>query len=213
MTESPRSVVGEVDGVLLTGGGDVDPVFYKQERHPAVYDAEAGRDEFEIDLARRALDGDVPLFAICRGMQVLNVAAGGTLIQDIPTQIDTPLRHAVDTPKDALAHVVHVTAASALAQALGAGRGTAAPLPVNSRHHQSVGDVAPGLAVTATAPDGIVEAIERSGRGLLPRRPVASGKLLAHRRVQAAVRGVCCSREAGDRGLGIRDSGFGNTTS
>ena len=105
VTESPRSVVGEVDGVLLTGGGDVDPVFYEQERHPAVYDAEPGRDEFEIDLARRALDGDLPLFAICRGMQVLNVAAGGTLIQDIPTQIDTPLRHAVDTPKDALAHV------------------------------------------------------------------------------------------------------------
>jgi putative glutamine amidotransferase len=163
VTESPRSVVGEVAGVLLTGGGDVDPVFYKQERHPAVYDAEAGRDEFEIDLARRALDGDVPLFAICRGMQVLNVAAGGTLIQDIPTQIDTPLRHAVDTPKDALAHVVHVAGGSALAQALGAGRGTTGPLAVNSRHHQSVGDVAPGLTVTATAPDGIIEAIERSG--------------------------------------------------
>ena len=163
VTESPRSVVGEVGGVLLTGGGDVDPAFYKQERHPAVYDAEAGRDEFEIDLARRALDGDVPLFAICRGMQVLNVAAGGTLDPGHPTQIDTPLRHAVDTPKDALAHVVHVAAGSALAQALGAGRGTTErlrrqqpPPPVSGRRRARA-------SVTATAPDGIIEAIERSG--------------------------------------------------
>src|SRR3954451_296317 len=161
VTESPRAVMGEVDGVLLTGGGDVDPVFYKQERHPAVYDAEAGRDEFEIDLARRAMDADVPLFAICRGMQVLNVAAGGTLVQDIPTQIRTPLQHAVETPKDALAHVVHVAAASKLAQALGAGRGTTERLAVNSRHHQSVADVAPNLSVTAPAPRGVIEAIEQ----------------------------------------------------
>src|SRR3954468_14629947 len=161
VTQSPRSVLGEVSGVLLTGGGDVDPVFYKQERHPAVYDAEAGRDEFEIDLARRAMDADVPMLAICRGMQVLNVAAGGTLVQDIPTQIQTPLHHAVDTPKDALAHVVHVAAATKLAQALDAGRGTTDRLAVNSRHHQSVADVAPSLSVSATAPDGVVEAIER----------------------------------------------------
>src|SRR4051812_35107249 len=161
VTESPRSVVSEVDGVLLTGGGDVDPAFYKQERHPAVYDAEAGRDEFEIDLARRALDADVPLFAICRGMQVLNVAAGGTLVQDIPTQIQTTVRHAVDTPKDALAHVVHVAPSSKLAHVLGAGRGTTERLAVNSRHHQSAAAVGPALSVSATAPDGVIEAIEQ----------------------------------------------------
>jgi putative glutamine amidotransferase len=160
VTESPRAVLAELDGVLLTGGGDVDPVFYRQDRHPAVYDAEAGRDEFEIDLARRALDGDVPMFAICRGMQVLNVAAGGTLVQDIPTQVASDVRHAVHTPKDALAHVVRLTNGSALAHALGIDSDA---VPVNSRHHQSVALVGPQLSTSAIAPDGVIEAIERKG--------------------------------------------------
>ena len=163
VTESPRSILGEIDGVLLTGGGDVDPAFYRQARHPAVYDAETGRDEFEIDLARRAVDADVPLLAICRGMQVLNVAAGGTLVQDIPTQVESHLPHAVDTPKDALAHVVCLATGSTLERALGTGRVDADALPVNSRHHQSVARVAPQLVPSATAPDGVIEAIERPG--------------------------------------------------
>src|SRR5687768_11319437 len=74
VSESPRALVAELDGVLFTGGGDVDPVFYGEPRHPEVYDAEPGRDEFEIDLARRAMDEDLPVLAICRGSQVLNVA-------------------------------------------------------------------------------------------------------------------------------------------
>src|SRR5690606_16026229 len=81
VSESPRSLLGEIHGLLLTGGGDVDPVFYRAERHPSVHDAEPGRDEFELDLARRAMDSDLPLLAICRGAQVLNVAAGGSLVQ------------------------------------------------------------------------------------------------------------------------------------
>ena len=84
VSESPRASIEQVDGVLLTGGGDVDPAFYGEARHPTVDDAEPGRDEFEIDLARRAMDADLPVLAICRGAQVLNVAAGGTLVQDIP---------------------------------------------------------------------------------------------------------------------------------
>ena len=75
----------EIQGILLTGGGDVDPAFYGEDRHETVDDAEPGRDEFEIDLARRAMAEDVPLLAICRGAQVLNVAAGGSLVQDIPS--------------------------------------------------------------------------------------------------------------------------------
>ena len=156
VTESPRSILTEVDGLLLTGGGDVDPVFYGQERHPAVHDAEPGRDEFEIDLARRAMDTNLPLLAICRGSQVLNVAAGGTLVQDIPSEITTDLEHRLETPKDGIAHVVRVTAGSVLGRALG----DAAECPVNSRHHQSVGKVAPQLSTSASSPDGIVEAIE-----------------------------------------------------
>ena len=156
VSESPRSILQEVDGVLLTGGGDVDPVFYRQERHPSVDDAEPGRDEFEIDLARRALDANLPLLAICRGSQVLNVAAGGTLIQDIPSGITTDVEHRLETPKDGIAHVVRVTPGSVLGRALGGADACA----VNSRHHQSVGQVAPQLLTSATAPDGVVEGIE-----------------------------------------------------
>src|SRR5512145_3558995 len=89
VSDSPKTVIGQIQGLLLTGGGDVDPVLYGEDRHPTVDDAEPGRDEFEIDLARRAIEADLPLLAICRGAQVLNVAAGGTLIQDIPSSVET----------------------------------------------------------------------------------------------------------------------------
>ena len=82
----------------------MDPVFYGQERHPTVDDAEPGRDEFEIDLARRAMETDLPVLAICRGSQVLNVAAGGTLVQDIPSSVNTDLTHSLQMPKDSVAH-------------------------------------------------------------------------------------------------------------
>jgi putative glutamine amidotransferase len=157
VSESPRSVLAEIDGLLLTGGGDVDPVFYGQERHPAVHDAEPGRDEFEIDLARRALEADLPVLAICRGSQVLNIAAGGTLVQDIPSAVATDLSHIVELPKDALAHDVQIREGSALGRALGAGGNIRR---VNSRHHQSVASLGTALIATATATDGVVEGIE-----------------------------------------------------
>ena len=159
VSDSPRKVLGEIHGLVLTGGGDVDPVFYRSERHPATQDAEPGRDEFELDLARRALDANLPLLAICRGAQVLNVAAGGSLVQDIPSEITSDLAHALATPKDQLAHDVRVAAGSKLEQALGAAA-TVGACRVNSRHHQSVARIGRGLVATATAPDGVVEAIE-----------------------------------------------------
>jgi putative glutamine amidotransferase len=157
VSESPRSVAAEIDGLLLTGGGDVDPVFYGQERHPAVYDAEPGRDEFEIDLARRAMEADLPVLAICRGTQVLNVAAGGTLVQDIPSTIDTDLAHSIERPKDALAHGVLIREGSALQRALGR---EASICGVNSRHHQSIDTLGEAFVAVATASDGVIEAIE-----------------------------------------------------
>lgn len=165
VSESPKKVVGEVDGLVLTGGGDVDPVFYRAERHSSVEDAEPGRDEFELDLARRALDADLPMLAICRGSQVLNVAAGGTLVQDIPSAIETELPHALNDPRHALAHDVAVTPGSRLEQALGATVSAAHTCRVNSRHHQSVGKIGKGLATSATAPDGVIEAIEAPAAG------------------------------------------------
>src|SRR3954462_4262838 len=95
VSESPRAVLQTIDGVLLTGGGDVDPALYGEDRHETVQDAEPGRDEFEIDLAKRAIARDLPLLAICRGAQVLNVAEGGTLVQDIPAALRSDVRHAV----------------------------------------------------------------------------------------------------------------------
>src|SRR5262245_25367719 len=102
VSESPRALLRELDGVLLTGGGDVDPALYGEARHESVDDAEPGRDEFEIDLARRAVEDDLPLLAICRGAQVLNVAAGGTLVQDIPSQVSSDLAHTIQEPKHAV---------------------------------------------------------------------------------------------------------------
>ena len=161
VTESPRAVLSEVDGVLLTGGGDVDPVFYGEERHPSTHDAEPGRDEFEIDLARRAMTGDVPLLAICRGAQVLNVAAGGTLVQDIPSALASDLSHAVNEPKNLECHDIAIVAGTKLSAVLGDSADAACSCRVNSRHHQSVGRTGKGLVVSARAADGIVEAIEK----------------------------------------------------
>jgi putative glutamine amidotransferase len=161
VTESPRKVLNEVDGLLLTGGGDVDPVFYGADRHPLTDDAEPGRDEFEIDLARRAMSADLPLLAICRGAQVLNVAAGGTLVQDIPSAIESELSHAVTEPKDLECHDIDIVADSKLWTVLGGRLSTACSCRVNSRHHQSVGRPGAGLVVNARAADGVIEGIEK----------------------------------------------------
>jgi putative glutamine amidotransferase len=158
--ESPRSLVEQLHGLLLTGGGDIDPVLYGEARHPTVEDAEPGRDEFELDLARRAMDRDLPTLAICRGAQVMNVAAGGTLVQDIPSGITTALTHSIVQPRDRVAHAVSVSAGSVLERALGAAVDANKTCRVNSRHHQSVGRLGRSLVATATAPDGVIEAIE-----------------------------------------------------
>jgi putative glutamine amidotransferase len=160
ISESPRALMGLLDGLVLTGGGDVDPVLYGEPRHETVDDAEPGRDEFEIDLAMRAVAADLPLLAICRGAQVLNVAAGGSLVQDIPSAIPSALTHSVGQPADGVAHDVTVAIGSHLHEALGPAVDATATCRVNSRHHQSIGRLGAGLVATAAAPDGVVEAIE-----------------------------------------------------
>jgi putative glutamine amidotransferase len=160
VSESPRALVGLLNGLVLTGGGDIDPILYGETRHATVEDAEPGRDEFEIDLARRAMATDLPLLAICRGVQVLNVAAGGTLVQDIPSAVASDLRHSIPQPSNGVAHEVAIAPGSRLQEALGHAVDAASTCRVNSRHHQSVGRLGTGLVATATAPDGVVEAIE-----------------------------------------------------
>ena len=160
VSESPRTVLGVIDGVLLTGGGDVDPAFYGEARHESIQDAEPGRDEFELDLARRAMEGDVPVLAICRGAQVLNVAAGGTLVQDIPTAVTTELSHRITEPKNCVAHDIQVARDSRLHSALGDAVSASCACRVNSRHHQSVGKLGHNITASAAASDGVIEGIE-----------------------------------------------------
>lgn len=157
--DNPASVLDKVDGVLLTGGLDVDPSLYGEAAHETTKPVPE-RDRFEVPLTREAVKRDVPLFAICRGVQVLNVAAGGTLIQDIPSSVRTDLNHSIDVPKQHHAHPVKVTSGTTLAAAL-AQESPADTCTVNSRHHQAIGVVAPEFVVAAESPDGIVEAIER----------------------------------------------------
>jgi putative glutamine amidotransferase len=159
--ESPEQILARVDGLMLTGGGDVDPQLYGEAPLETFQAAETGRDAFEIALARAAVASGVPLLAICRGMQVLNVAMGGTLIQDIPSQVTGALAHAVPQPRAGSAHEVWVAKGSRLQALLADHLEDDETCHVNSRHHQSVKQVAKGFEVTATSPDGVVEAMEK----------------------------------------------------
>ena len=161
-TDDPAAVVGGLDGLLLTGGLDVDPARYGEPAHETTEPA-PDRDGFELPLSKAAMDRDLPIFAICRGVQVLNVAGGGTLVQDIPSAIASDLNHSITVPKNHVAHPVRVTPGTRLAGALGGGADLAT-CPVTSRHHQSVKDVAPAFVVSAISPDGVIEAIERPDR-------------------------------------------------
>ncbi|MGH9253591.1 MAG: gamma-glutamyl-gamma-aminobutyrate hydrolase family protein [Vicinamibacterales bacterium] len=166
-TDRPEDVVRAAGGLLLAGGGDVSPEIYGAAPH-ATYDAaEPGRDAYEIDLARRAVEANLPVFAICRGVQVLNVARGGTLVQDIPTELPGALEHKLAVPPNepfTLAHEVWVEKDSLLAQLVGDAEGDAESRQVNSRHHQAVKELGDGLVASATAPDGVIEAVEDPSR-------------------------------------------------
>ena len=158
--DDPDEVIRSVDAVLLPGGGDVEPSYYGEARHPTFDAAEAGRDELEIALAQRARDVDMPVLAICRGLQLLNVARGGSLIQDIPDQVSGALVHARREPPDLIAHDVRVDRRSRLASLLFQSDADPHSVAVNSRHHRAIKKVGEGLVVTATAADGVIEAVE-----------------------------------------------------
>ncbi len=149
-------VFGDCDGVVLAGGPDVDPARYGEALHPSCTLAGEARDLFELEIARRCLQDAIPLLAICRGMQVLNVAAGGSLIQDLPSQVPVALPHAVEESFTTVAHALEVRDGTRLAQAVANGMAS----HVNSRHHQAVKHIGRGLVATAHASDGIVEAVE-----------------------------------------------------
>ncbi len=164
LTGSLPVLLRELDGVLLTGGADVDPRLYGETAHATYGRAELGRDLFEIELVRGAAAASVPMFGICRGMQVVNVALGGTLVQDLPSMVPGALTHDVPEPRTALAHDVMVSGDSRLRDCLRQTDDGATTVQVNSRHHQAVGTLAGGWVATAVAADGVIEAMEWPGR-------------------------------------------------
>lgn len=151
-------VVDAIHGVVLTGGEDVDPAEFGASRHPKTQDPHRERDRCEIALARIARDMRVPTLAICRGMQVMNVALGGTLIQDIPSEQPSDIRHDRSADRRSRVHDVRVDPDSKLARAL-----SGSDITVNSSHHQALDRVPAALRVTARAPDGIIEGAEWTG--------------------------------------------------
>jgi putative glutamine amidotransferase len=160
---SVEEALAGVDGLMLTGGDDVEPSRYGETPHETIVAAEPGRDEFEMALVGAARARAMPLFAICRGVQVLNVACGGTLVQDIPSQVRGALQHSLKIPPNepySLAHEVWLDKDTLLSRLMGERLSDADSCEVNSRHHQAVKDVAKGFKVSATAPDGVIEAIE-----------------------------------------------------
>ena len=151
--------VSRCDGILFTGGDDIDPARYGQTPHEKLGSVTPERDSFELLLFRAAYESGKPIFAICRGCQLMNVAMGGTLWQDIPSQYPTELPHRPDAAGVAgftqLLHSVSPVSGSRIAAVAGEGE-----LPVNSMHHQAVDRLGEGLAAGCISPDGLIESIE-----------------------------------------------------
>lgn len=155
-----RAIYDRLDGVFLTGGVDVDPAAYHEARHELCGKSDPARDAVEIELLRWALADHKPVLGVCRGIQVINVACGGTLYQDIGRQFPQAIKHDhFPTPtgpaRDWLAHTLRVRPASRLHSIL-----AAEELRVNSMHHQAIKDLAAGLVPSAFAPDGLIEGVE-----------------------------------------------------
>lgn len=154
------ALLDRLEGVILTGGSDVDPAFYGSAPHPKLGSVIKPRDEFELALCREALSRDLPILAICRGHQVLNVATGGTLVQDLPSEPSGgSVDHDPDTERAVRTHAVRILEGSRLRRLLGK-----ETVGVNSFHHQAVRDLGQGLVATAWAPDGVIEGIEDPAR-------------------------------------------------
>jgi putative glutamine amidotransferase len=158
--EDAGEFLDRVDALVLSGGADVDPAAYGEERHPTVTRVHPGRDAFELALAREAVARDLPTLAICRGHQLLNVATGGTLVQDIPSQVPAATDHDPDTERWECCHDVDVLPGTRLRAILGRDR-----VSVNSFHHQAVRRLGDGFVLSAQgAEDGVIEAMEMPDR-------------------------------------------------
>jgi putative glutamine amidotransferase len=157
------SVLDCVGGILLAGGRDVDPGFYNEAPHPKLQEVEPLRDPIEFRIIRRAMERDMPILGVCRGIQTLNVTVGGTLFQDIPSVLQTDVEHgrswdsALDPDNTQQHHTIDINPSSRLFEII-----KTKSLAVNSYHHQSIKDLAPGFEVSARCRDGVIEGVESS---------------------------------------------------
>jgi putative glutamine amidotransferase len=154
-----RAIYERTDGILIPGGVDVDPASFGEAPHQRLGRIDPARDRVELQLVRWAIDEGKPVLGLCRGLQVINVALGGTLYQDLEAEFPNAIKHdyfpTYGFSRDHLAHRVAVESGSRLRHAFGE-----ASIPVNSMHHQGIKALAGGLVASASAPDGLVEAVE-----------------------------------------------------
>ena len=154
-TNAMVSVLDNVDALILSGGGDINPLYLGEEPIPELSSINPARDWQELMLVRLAANRQIPILGICRGIQVMTAALGGKLYQDIYRQAGATLKHSQDTDRHIATHSVRIASSSKLAKIFGSTN-----LHVNSFHHQAVQEAAPGFAVTAVSPDGLIEAVE-----------------------------------------------------
>ena len=153
--DSVFRILDVAHGLVLTGGEDVDPRHYGEEPHPKLEEVNPARDEMELAALSHALERDLPLLAICRGIQVLNVGLGGTLYQDLPSQFPDPLVHQQELPVGERSHCARIERSSGFHRIFGVPE-----IFINSFHHQGIKDLAPTLRATVRAEDGLIEGVE-----------------------------------------------------
>ena len=178
----PDSEFADIDGLLLTGGPDIDPVHYGEEVHETT-DINAERDALELPLCKQAMEADLPIFGICRGIQIMSVAMGGSLYQDIPSQFTYRLTHKITANSNDSWHKIRIQSGSLLNQIT-----NETIAEVNSRHHQALKVIGEGFTVTAQSEDGVIEAIEDPSKRFVlgvqyhPERMTQTAAFREHRR-------------------------------
>jgi putative glutamine amidotransferase len=160
--ETFQTMLERLDGLLLSGGPDINPKSYGEQPLEGLGEIDEDLDQMELQIAKLAFQRDLSIFAICRGIQILNVSLGGTLYQDIASQVEKSINHTQKADKGVNTHSIRVQEKTLLHQIL-----KRKTIWVNGKHHQAIKEVAPGLIVTALAKDGVIEAVEHPSKGFV----------------------------------------------